>query len=96
MVMMVAGAVVTIVALMIIKDRLYKKPVAIAPSGKYTVYGTDWCMYTKKQRDHLDQKYGSGSHVYVNCDNENCDGIDAFPVTKTPSGDIVKGFNVDI
>ena len=66
------------------------------PGIKFTVYGTEWCGYTTKQRKHLDKKYGAGSHEFVDCDKTDCPGIDAFPVTKTPSGDMVKGFNVDI
>ena len=67
------------------------------PGGiKFIVYGTEWCGYTTKQRKHLDKKYGAGSHEFVDCDKTDCPGIDAFPVTKTPSGDMVKGFNVDI
>ena len=95
MVMMVAGVVVAMVAVVMYRNMMTARAPA-ANQGAFTVYGTDWCMYTKKQRDHLDTKYGNGSHTYVNCDNEQCDGIDAFPVTKTPNGDMVKGFNVDI
>ena len=65
-------------------------------SKGYTVYGTDWCGYTTKQRDYLDEKYGSNSHKYVNCDKEDCKGIKSFPVTITPSGKKVMGFNKTI
>lgn len=65
-------------------------------SNKFVVYGTEWCGYTTKQRKHLDNKYGPGSHKFIDCDKTHCPGINAFPVTKTPGGDMVKGFNVDI
>ena len=66
----------------------------------YTVYGTTWCGYTTKQTDHLDKKYGSGSHTFVDCDKpENkgkCSGMDGFPVTITKDGTRVEGFNETI
>ena len=62
-------------------------------AGGFTVYGTDWCGYTTKQRKHLDSKYGANSHTYVNCDTADCPGMDGFPVTKLPSGKKVSGFN---
>ena len=66
--------------------------------GGFTVYGTDWCGYTTKQRKHLDTKYGPNSHTYVNCDNDKsqCTGMDGFPVTQTPSGKRVSGFNTTL
>jgi len=75
-----------------------KAPSPSPTGGKFTVYGTDWCGFTTKQRKHLDSKYGPGSHTYVNCekDKNSCSGMDAFPVTKTANGDMVKGFNTDI
>ena len=64
------------------------------PRGKkFIVYGTSWCGYTTKQRDYLDNKYGKGSHTYVDCETGDCNGIEAFPVTQTPDGNKVKGFN---
>ena len=67
-------------------------------SGGFTVYGTDWCGFTTKQRKHLDTKYGSNSHTYVNCDKDKskCQGMTAFPVTTLPSGKKVSGFNTTI
>lgn len=63
---------------------------------QYTVFGTTWCGYTTKQREYLDNKYGKGSHKFVDCDSGDCGGIEAFPVTETPSGERVKGFNESI
>jgi hypothetical protein len=64
------------------------------PGGKkFTVYGTSWCGYTTKQREYLNKKYGKGSHTYVDCETGDCSGITAFPVTQTPSGEKIKGFN---
>ena len=70
-----------------------KKSTNGGSSDKFTVYGTDWCGYTTKQRKHLDNKYGANSHTYVNCDKEKCPGVDGFPVTITNSGKKISGFN---
>lgn len=88
-------AVVAAVMFMLKKNKV--APAPVATGGKFTVYGTDWCGYTTKQRDHLDQKYGKGSHEYVDCDKGGCPpGVNAFPVTKTPQGKMVKGFNSEL
>jgi len=68
----------------------------MAKKEKFTVYGTTWCGYTTKQRDHLNSKYGRGSHKFVDCDKENCHGIESFPVTVTKNGTKVVGFNESI
>lgn len=62
----------------------------------YTVYGTTWCGYTTKQRDYLNNKYGRGSHTFVDCDKTKCPGMDGFPVTITKEGQRVEGFNETI
>jgi hypothetical protein len=92
---MLGIAAIVIVACMFVMMRKPKS--ALPPGEKFIVYGTEWCGYTTKQRKHLDNKYGPDSHEFVDCDKGNCPkGINAFPVTKTPNGDMVKGFNVDI
>ncbi len=68
------------------------------PKKGFTVYGTDWCSYTTKQRAHLDNKYGPNSHKYINCEKNKgkCKGMTGFPVTVTKDGKRVKGFNTDL
>lgn len=95
---MIIGGVVAFVILAAMAMMFKRKP-SPSPSlngNKFVVYGTEWCGYTTKQRKHLDKKYGPGSHEFVDCDKTHCPGINAFPVTKTPAGDMIKGFNVDI
>ena len=65
-------------------------------NAQFIVYGTTWCGYTTKQREHLDKKYGKGSHIFIDCDKENCPGITAFPVTEKSNGIRVKGFNQNL
>jgi len=72
------------------------------PSKKegFTVYGTTWCGYTTKQRDHLNKKYGRNSHAFIDCDKPGnkgkCGGMDGFPVTITKEGKRVEGFDTSI
>ena len=72
------------------------------PSKKegFTVYGTTWCGYTTKQRDHLNNKYGRNSHAFIDCDKPGnkgkCVGMKGFPVTVTKQGKRVDGFNQSI
>ena len=91
-----AAAVFIIAAYAVIRMKKSKSPAAVSGNAKFIVYGTEWCGYTTKQRKHLDDKYGAGSHEFVDCDKGNCPGVEAFPVTKTPSGEMVKGFNTEI
>ena len=69
-------------------------------SKKYVIYGTNWCGYTTKQKNYLSEKYGSSSYEYVDCDlpeNKNkCKDFKSFPVTRVPSGKLIRGFNEKI
>lgn len=87
-----AVLVVVVIVAMLMTQRAAPSPT----STKFVVYGTEWCGYTTKQRKHLDNKYGPDSHEFVDCDKTNCPGINAFPVTKTSNGQVVKGFNTEL
>ena len=91
--MLVVAIIIAAVALYCIKTM--KKA---GGKAKYTVYGTEWCGYTTKQRDHLDSKYGKGSHTFVDCDKEGCPpDIKGFPVTvHNMTGERVEGFNTEL
>jgi hypothetical protein len=58
--------------------------------GAWTVYGTDGCGWTRKQLKELDDK--GVQYTYVNCDNEDCGGLTAFPTLKGPDGTTKVGF----
>lgn len=94
---MLAAAAVLVLALCVY-NMMARGKVPSPASGKFTVYGTDWCGFTTKQRKYLDNKYGPNSHTYVNCDEDkgSCAGMDAFPVTKTANGEMVKGFSTEL
>ena len=53
--------------------------------GGWTVYGTTWCGWTTKQLEYLKKK--GIEHKFVDCEKGKCDGIDAFPVMDSPTGE---------
>ena len=70
-----------------------EKPVGEITEDKpveWTVYGTSWCGWTTKQLDYLKKK--GIPHKFSDCEKGNCDGIDAFPVMESSSGEKVKGY----
>lgn len=47
-------------------------------AGKLTVYGTEWCSWTKKERDYLTKK--GIPFTFVDCDKGGCPkSVTAFP-----------------
>ena len=59
-------------------------------TGAWTVYGTTWCGWTTKQLEYLKKK--GIEHKFVDCEKSKCDGIDAFPVMESPSGERFTGY----
>lgn len=66
-----------------------KEPVQ-EKKGTWTVYGTTWCGWTTKQLEFLKKK--GIEHKFVDCEKSKCDGIDAFPVMESPSGERFTGY----
>ena len=89
---------VAFIGLLFVRSRAAEPSPSGSSNGGFTVYGTDWCGFTTKQRKQLDEKYGKDSHTYVNCEKNKsaCKGMDGFPVTHTPDGEKVVGFNPDL
>ena len=58
--------------------------------GSWTVFGTTWCGWTTKQLDYLKKK--GIDHKFVDCEKGKCDGIDAFPVMESPTGEKITGY----
>ena len=57
---------------------------------EWTVYGTNWCGWTKKQLKYLENK--GIPHKFIDCEKSKCDGIDAFPVMESSNGEKVTGY----
>ena len=64
---------------------------AAAPGPKWTVYGTNGCGWTRKQLEVMDSK--NVPYTFVDCDHEDCAGINAFPTLVKPTGEKLVGFN---
>jgi hypothetical protein len=58
--------------------------------SKWTVYGSMGCGWTRKQLKHMDDH--RIDYNFVDCDNSNCEHVDAFPTVIKPSGETVVGF----
>ena len=67
-----------------VEEKTEDKPI------EWTVYGTSWCGWTTKQLEYLKKK--GITHKFIDCEKNNCDGIDAFPVMESSSGEKVKGY----
>lgn len=59
-------------------------------NGKWTIYGTRECGWTRKQMSHFDE---SGvAYDFVDCKNGNCEEFRAYPTTVSPNGEVKVGF----
>jgi hypothetical protein len=82
--------VLTVIAIIVvILIFLRKKKTSPGGSG-FTVYGTMGCGWTRKQLEYFKDK--GISHDFVDCDSEDCPGMDAFPTTIDSSGEKTVGF----
>jgi hypothetical protein len=59
-------------------------------AGQLTVYGTEWCSWTKKQREYLTNK--GIPFRFVDCDKGHCPAnVSGFP-TMDKDGEILVGY----
>ena len=84
--------VLTAIALFILFRRVN---VSVGPSvsnGKqWIVYGTMGCGWTRKQLDYM--KKNGKPYRFVDCDKENCSGMEAFPTLVSPTGEKIVGYS---
>ena len=87
--------ILVLIILYFVNSLLTKKsPQAPPPSGQtkpWTVYGTTGCGWTRKQLEVMDGK--NVKYNFVNCDEENCEGMSAYPTLLDPNGVKTVGFN---
>ena len=84
---MIATIVLFIVNMMILAnmDDTKKKKAPVVAAGGWTVYGTNGCIWTRKQLDHMKKK--GIAHTFVDCDKEGaCAGMEAFPTLVDKDG----------
>ena len=68
------------------------QPVKAAAStdGEWTIYGSMGCGWTRKQLDYM--KSSGKPFTFVDCDSEECAGVEGFPTMTSPDGERVVGF----
>jgi len=67
------------------------KAIKAEPSdGEWTVYGSMGCGWTRKQLDYFEGK--GKPYTFVDCDSEDCKGIEGYPTMVHSSGERVVGF----
>lgn len=83
---MLAFAFLIVVALYV----LSRVPTRIPKGKPWTIYGTMDCGWTRKQLDYM-KKTGK-PFTFVDCDKDECEGMDAFPTLVSPEGVRHKGY----
>jgi hypothetical protein len=63
---------------------------AKSADGEWTVYGSMGCGWTRKQLEHFKAK--GKPYTFVDCDSEDCKGIEGYPTMVHSSGERVVGF----
>jgi hypothetical protein len=58
--------------------------------GGWTVYGSNKCGWTRKQTAEMEAK--GVQYKFVDCDKEDCPGVDGFPTLKNDDGTVKVGF----
>lgn len=82
--------VLAIFLVLIFNNYLNQEPKKSA-EAKWAVYGTMGCGWTRKQLEDMDSK--GISYNFIDCDKEDCAGMDAFPTVKSlTNGRINVGF----
>jgi hypothetical protein len=84
-------AILVLIILFLLNGVLTKGTESAPATGKWTVFGTNGCGWTRKQLQLMDEK--KVPYTFVNCDEEDCKGATAFPTLIDPSGKKIVGFN---
>ena len=66
------------------------QPAKSAADGEWTIYGSMGCGWTPKQLDYM--KSSGKPFTFVDCDSEDCPGVEGFPTMTSPDGERVVGF----
>ena len=85
---MIAFVILLIVVIMILMRTERAPP---KDGKKWTVYGTMGCGWTRKQLEYMNKK--NIPHTFIDCDEESCAGMDAFPTLVDPNGKQFVGYN---
>ena len=58
---------------------------------KWAVFGTMGCGWTRKQLDYM--KKNGKPHTFVDCDKEDCEGMNGYPTLVSPEGEKTVGYS---
>ena len=84
---MIALVILMIVNVMILV-RTGQAP--IEDGDKWTIYGSMGCGWTRKQIEYM--KKNGKSDTFVDCEEEDCPGVEGFPTMVDQNGERVVGF----
>ncbi|AET84870.1 hypothetical protein FK873_gp072 [Micromonas pusilla virus SP1] len=84
---MIALVILVIVNVMILM-RTGQAP--IEDGEKWTIYGSMGCGWTRKQIEYM--KKNGKSYTFVDCEEEDCPGVEGFPTMVDQNGERVVGF----
>ena len=65
--------------------------VVVEDGKKWTVFGTMGCGWTRKQLDYM--KKNGKPHTFVDCDKEDCKGMNGYPTLVSPEGEKTVGYS---
>jgi hypothetical protein len=84
---------IALVILVIVNIMIFMRVGRALPKDgkKWTVYGTMGCGWTRKQLEYM--KNQNIPHTFIDCDEESCAGMDAFPTLVDPNGKQIVGYN---
>lgn len=88
--MYLLAILIAVVVIVLVKVCMNKYPKKSGSAGKFTVYGTMGCGWTRKQLEYF--KQSGKPFTFVDCDKGDCAGVEAFPTTVGPSGEKTVGF----
>ena len=88
---MLAFIILAILALIVLFYTGRRMKTSKEDDGKWTVFGTMGCGWTRKQLDYM--KKNGKPHEFVDCDKGGCDGMKAYPTLKHPDGKTTTGYN---
>ena len=87
---MIALIILAIIDILILMQTGQGKKAPVEDGKKWTVFGTMDCGWTRKQLDYM-KKTGK-PFTFVDCDKNECEGMDAFPTLVSPEGVRHKGY----
>ena len=84
--------IIALILILIVAVRYFmmRVPARIPKGDPWTVYGTMGCGWTRKQLDYM--KKNNKPFTFVDCDNQECPGVEGFPTMMSPSGERVVGY----